>query len=86
MSTKSKDTADEQRFSVTRIEKTGPPDADSKGTWYRYVIGHGASAIRGLRSGSKQSVKEYAEEFAENLNQRALSGYSAYAARKQQKK
>lgn len=85
----SSDTSDilgEREFFVTDIVKTDPPDGSSSGTWYRYTIGHGSSPISGVRAGSLKSVKAYAEEFAENLNQRALLGYSAYAARRLQKK
>ncbi len=67
---------------MTEVVRTGPPRGLSGGTWYRYTIGHESSPISGIRSGSLASVRRYAEEFAENLNQRALHGYSAYAPRR----
>ncbi len=72
-------------FCVTSIEKTEPPAGVIEGEWYQYTIGHGDSAIHGRRSGSLQSVTRHAEEYAENLNQRTLLGYSAYAALRLQK-
>lgn len=75
----------ERHFHVTSIEKIEPPAGISGDNWYQYTIGEGDSAITGKRSGSLQSVKLHAEEFAANLNQRAALGYSAYAARRTQK-
>ncbi|UCH40808.1 MAG: hypothetical protein JSU67_03690 [Gammaproteobacteria bacterium] len=72
---------DERQFQLTRIEKTTAPAGEADQQWYEYVIGEGTSAIRGKRAGSRKSVKQYAEEFAENLNRRANLGYSPYAAR-----
>ena len=76
----------EREFVVTEVVKTSRPQGIQSGDWYRYTIGHGSSPISGVRSGNLKSVRHYAEEFAKNLNLRALQGYSAYAARKQQKK
>ena len=76
----------EREFVVTDVVETDPPQGVSGGSWFRYTIGHGSSPISGIRSGSLKSVRLYAEEFADNLNQRAMLGYSAYAARKPQKK
>jgi hypothetical protein len=75
-----------REFVVTEIVEIEPPDGESRGTWYRYTIEHGLSPIEGIRSGTLKSVRRHAEEFAENLNQRALYGYSAYAARKVKQK
>ncbi len=72
-------------FCVTSIEKTEPPAGVIEGEWYQYTNGHGDSAIHGRRSGSLQSVTRHAEEYAENLNQRTLLGYSANAALRLQK-
>jgi len=72
----------ENKFPVTSIEKTKPPQGVKEGEWYEYVIGVGSSAITGMRSGSLKAVTEYVEEYADNLNRRSALGYSAYAARK----
>ena len=82
----SSDILGDREFVVTDVVKTDPPEGISGGKWFRYTIEHGSSPITGVRSGNLKSVREYAEEFAENLNQRALQGYSAYAARRLQKK
>jgi len=76
----------EREYIVTDVVKTSPPKGIHSGDWYRYTIGHGSSPISGMQSGSLKSVRLYAEAFAENLNQRALLGYSAYSARRLQKK
>jgi len=74
----------ENKFPITSIEKTEPPQGvkEGEGEWYEYVIGKGSSAITGRRSGSLKAVTEYVEEYADNLNRRSALGYSAYAARK----
>ena len=72
----------ENRYKVTSIEKTDPPEGEPEGQWYEYVIGSGSSAIRGKRAGSKKAVTEYVTKYAENLNARSALGYSSYAARK----
>ena len=74
-----------RQFKVVSVEKIDPPSATAEGEWYQYVIHHESSSIEGKRSGSLQSVKEYAEEYAKTLNQRAQFGYSAYATRKSKK-
>lgn len=73
---------DVRKFPVTSIEKTDPPNGETEGEWYEYVIGHGTSEIKGKRAGTLKSVTAYVKEYAENLNQRSTLGYSAYAARK----
>ena len=87
-----RDTTDEfnllgdREYIVTEVVKTSRPKGIQSGDWYQYTIGHGSSPISGVRSGSLKSVRRYAEDFAKNLNLRALQGYSAYAARRLQKK
>ena len=76
------DEAEVNKFQITSIEKTDPPEGESEGEWYEYVIGEGSSAIRGKRAGSRRAVTAYVKEYAENLNQRSTLGYSSYAARK----
>jgi hypothetical protein len=82
MTDQSDDEAEVRKFPVTSIEKTDPPEGESDGEWYEYVIGRGSSEIRGKRAGSLKAVKAYVEEYAENLNQRSTLGYSSYASRK----
>jgi len=73
-------------YRVISVEKTDPPEGMPEGDWYSYVIGHGRSRIEGIRNGSLKTVTQHAQDFAENLSTRTTKGYSAYAARKQQKK
>ncbi len=82
----STDSSYDRKFVVTEVVRTDPPRGLSGGTWYRYTIGHGSSPISGIRSGSLKSVTRYADEFADNLNERALHGYSVYATRRTAKK
>ncbi len=76
----------DREYIVTEVVKTSRPKGIQSGDWYRYIIGHGSTPISGVRSGSLKSVTQYAEDFARNLNLRVLQGYSAYAARRLQKK
>ena len=75
----------DREFAVTEVVAIDPPTGET-GDWFRYTIFNVASPITGIRSGSQKSVRKYAEEFAANLNERALLGYSAYGARRTQKK
>lgn len=77
--------AEVNKFPITSIGRTDPPDGVTEGEWYEYVIGKGSSSIKGRRAGTLKAVTEYVEEYAENLNQRSTLGYSSYAARKVQK-
>jgi hypothetical protein len=70
------------KYRVGEITKTTPPDADSGGEWYSYTIEHDKSRIDGMRSGSLSAVTRYLEDYVEELNARATSGYSAYAPKK----
>ena len=83
--TESSDKAEARFFRLTEIEKTTQPKGMEGDNWYRYKIGEGESAIHGIRAGSLKAVTAYAEEFAENLNERTSLGYSAYAAKRLQK-
>lgn len=76
----------ERRYFVTEVVKTRRPKGIQSGEWFRYTIGHESSPISGVRAGSLESVRRYAEEFTENLNQRALTGRSTYSAKRPQQK
>jgi hypothetical protein len=72
-----------RKYNIQSIEEIEAPEGmDSGQQWYQYVISHGPSRIEGKRPGTLESVKKHAEEYTENLNQRATLGYSAYATRK----
>lgn len=72
-----------RKFRVTLIKRIPTPEGMVGDEWYRYVIDHASSKIEGKRSGTYSSVQRYAEEYAENLNQRSNLGYTAYATKKQ---
>lgn len=74
---------DGRKYHIHSIEEIDAPTGmESDQQWYQYVISHGPSRIEGKRPGTLESVKQHAEEYTENLNQRATLGYSAYATRK----
>lgn len=70
-------------YQVISVEKTTPPEGMTGNNWHRYVIGQGDSRIEGLRSGTLKAVTAHAESCVEELNNRGVRGYSAYAPRKQ---
>jgi hypothetical protein len=76
----------EREFVVTEVVETNPPRGISSGNWFRYTLANGVAPIAGIRSGTLKSVTRYAEDFARNLNQRALYGYSPYTSRGAKKK
>ena len=68
-------------YRLTRVEKEKVP-ADSNGqTWYRYVLHNGNSTITGRRCGTLETVTDYANHYAKQLNARAASGYSPWTPR-----
>lgn len=72
----------DRTYRIVNIEKTDPPEGIAEGEWYHYQISQGPSKIVGKRAGTLASVTEHAQDYVDKLNQRATSGYSAYAARK----
>jgi len=72
----------EHKYSVISVEKTDPPKGISEGNWHHYVIGKGKSIIDGLQQGSLASVTQYAEDFADGLNDRSEHFKPIYATRK----
>ncbi len=71
-----------RKYSVVSVEKTDTPEGMPEGNWHRYIIGEGTSRIEGFRLGTLKAVTEHAETIAEDLNERATSGKSAYAVSK----
>lgn len=70
------------RYSVAKIEPAAPPEGGADGEWYRYCIANDSSEIVGMRAGSLSAVRDYVEQYVDQLNQRAKLGYSTYAPRK----
>jgi hypothetical protein len=68
-------------FKLARVEKTLVPEGGSDQTWYRYVLDNGRSTITGQRSGTLKEVTAYATEYALQLNQRNITGHSAWSPR-----
>lgn len=71
-------------FNVTAVNQTAAPEGTDHGTWYEYVIEGGAKRqrITGCRCGSRDQVRQHAENFAQVLNERAKRGYSVFAPRR----
>lgn len=60
----------DQRYRVVRVEKTDPPEGGEGNNWYCYVIERGTAVLTGRQPGSLQGVTEYAERYADELNDR----------------
>ena len=82
MSTELNEMAQPEKYRVERVEKTTRPEGIPNGEWFRYVIGQGRSRIEGCKAGTLKEVTRHAESVAEDLNNRAANGYSAYAPRR----
>ena len=68
-------------YVVTLVEHIDAPSG-MKGIWYRYVIQRGESKIEGLQSGELYDVTDYAEKYAESLNERLLKKVYAYGSQR----
>jgi hypothetical protein len=84
MSTEPQQRKQPPKYQVISVEKTDPPEGMEGKNWHRYVIGQGQSRIQGFRPGTLKAVKKHAEEYAKELNERGVNGYSAYVTRKKQ--
>jgi hypothetical protein len=71
-----------RRYTVVSVEKADPPEGMPGNNWHRYVIQQGDSRIEGFRTGTLKGVTKHAEAYADDLNDRGINGYSAYATRK----
>lgn len=69
-------------FLVDSVEKTDAPDGGQGRDWYRYVLKNRRSTIVGHRRGSQQHVREYAAQYAEQLNTRAVLGPTTWNPRR----
>lgn len=69
-------------FLVDSVEKTDAPDGGQGRDWYRYVLKNRRSTIVGHRRGSQQHVREYATQYAEQLNTRAVLGPTTWNPRR----
>jgi len=69
-------------FMVQSVEKSEAPDGGQAQDWYRYVLKNRRSTITGHRRGSKQHVREYATQYAEQLNTRAILGPTTWNPRR----
>jgi len=68
-------------FEVASVERTEAPHGETGRDWYRYVLKSGNSTIVGHRRGSRQYVRDYATQCAEQLNTRAASHQSLWNPR-----
>jgi hypothetical protein len=63
------------RYVLISVERAEPlPAWLTAGNWYRYIIRQGSSDMKGYKTGSLESVTEYAETVAAELNERAING------------
>ena len=69
------------RFKVHSVEKSDAPGGAGGQNWYRYVLKSSNSTITGHRSGSREFVRAYATQCAEQLNTRATTSQSIWAPR-----
>jgi cell envelope opacity-associated protein A len=84
MSTEQQQRKPAAKYQVISVEKADPPEGMEGKNWHRYVIGQGQSRIQGFRTGTLKAVTKHAEEYAKELNERGVNGYSAYVTRKKQ--
>jgi hypothetical protein len=68
-------------FEVASVEKSDAPNGESGQDWYRYVLKSGSSTITGHRCGSREFVRAYATQCAEQLNARVASHQSIWNPR-----
>lgn len=68
-------------FQVDSVEKTETPGGEQGQDWYRYVLKNHSSTINGLRRGSRQHVRDYAAQYAEQLNTRIVYGTQNWSPR-----
>ena len=59
-------------YKIESVEPAEAPDNMDGTNWYCYVIGQGASSIRGYRQGNLQAIRESLEEIVLNLNERSI--------------
>jgi hypothetical protein len=69
-------------YKVMSVEKIDTPEGMPGNNWHRYVIVRGKSEIKGMKSGTLNSVTQHAETMVEDLNLRSGGASTAYAARK----
>lgn len=68
-------------YAVHSVEKTEAPGGAHGQDWHRYVLKNNSSTITGVRRGSPQLVREYATQYAEQLNTRIVFGPSTWNPR-----
>ena len=83
MSLKNYADIEEEEYTVTRVEKTDPPDGVEGSNWCEYILTRGNSTIEGKRRGTVSQVRRQAEEIADDVNSRSgIKGKSIWAPRK----
>lgn len=75
-----------EMFHVDSVESSTAPCEMPQGTWCRYVISNRRSRVVGNFRGTLTQTRRNAEQLANSINERALSGRSVWAARPQGKK
>lgn len=81
MTSNTEATTEDNQYKLESIEATEPPEGNPAGDWCRYVLGRGRSKIVGFHPGSIQVVTDYANHYAEELNNRSFLSGSPYSQR-----
>jgi hypothetical protein len=68
-------------FHVDVVESASAPSDLPPGSWCRYVISNRTSRVVGRFRGTLAQTRRNAEQLANSINERAVSGRSVWAAR-----
>ena len=74
--------SDDYDYHVITVEKTTAPEGMVGDNWFRYVIRKDNSVLECKKSGTLKTVTEHANNAAELINSRNISGCNAYSSRK----
>ncbi len=75
--------SDSGGFTVVEVNECDAPFGTDDTTWSEYVVANRHTSIVGKNRGSTRQTLRYARQFAEELNARAKTGYSAFSPRRQ---
>ena len=72
-------------YHVASVERSEMPHEDAEGNWYRYVLEGGRNPITGYRRGTLREVKTYAQQCADELNERNSGNRSVWSVSQKKK-
>ncbi len=83
MEQSSKTPSDSTRlYRVAWVEQAAPPHGAEGNNWCRYALESTRSTLTGWRQGSLPEIKQYAAEYAEELNARSNDNSSTWTHRR----